>query len=334
MKIANTLMTFFLVALAGEISLGASHNDFQRFRRGTYNFELETQYFKSDANYISSGDSFQRLPTGQWYELWNFLIKARYDLSKSSTWYGHLNVGLANSSGFDANRSSSSLADATFGFAYLLYDDGIDVISDFNILFPFNKISENTDAVMNSEGVIEAGGLLRVQKQFSWYVPFGYLGGIYRQDRSTLLPWGIGSEFQWKTVILGGKIFGYQTIMDDPNKDRKNLRLIVNDRVNGGSLRFYAVNPSLVDSEIYVKFKIGKALSVSVGGGTTLTGSSAAAGFHGTANVTYTWDSQPSYYLRRSNELSTDSDMDPEKRGPIFKEEVNDGVDQKIFKKR
>ncbi len=334
MKIANTLMTFFLVALAGESSMGASHNDFQRFRRGTYNFELETQYLKSDANYISSGDSYQRLPTGQWFELWNFLIKARYDLSKRSSWYGNLNIAMANSSGFDANRSNSTLADATLGFAYMIYNDGIDVISDFSLLFPFSKISENTDTVMNSEGVIEGTGLLRVQKQFSWFVPFGYLGGTYRQERSALLPWGAGAEFQWASVILGGKIFGYQTIMDDPDKDRKTSRLIVNDRVNGGSLKFYSVDPSLVDSELYIKFKMGKSLALSVGGGTTLTGSSSAAGLHGGVNITYTWDSQPSYYLNRSNELSTDGELDPDKRGPVFKEEINDGVDQKIFKKK
>jgi hypothetical protein len=333
MKIANTLMMLLLLALVAENSLGASYDDYQRYRKGTYDFELETQYFKTDANYLSSGDSYQRLPYGQSYELWNLYLKARYDLTKKSSWYGNLNIATANSAGLDAKRSNSSLADATVGYAYMPYTDDFDVVTDFNVVIPFNKISINTDSAMNSEGVIEATGLLRLQQEFSMVAPFGYIGATYRQDRSALLPWGAGLELRFYMWTLGGKVFGYQSILDDPDKNNKTQRLIVNDRVNAGSLKFYAVNPSLIDSEVYAKIKVFRNWTLSVGAGTTVTGSATAAGLHAGANLTYTWDSQPSYYLHKDTGTSEDA-LSSEKKVPRFKEEINDGVDQKIFEKK
>jgi hypothetical protein len=331
MKIANILMLSLLVALIAETGLAASYDDFQRYRKGNYYFDLETQYFHSDANYISSGESYQKLPYDQYFNLLNIYLKARYDMSKRSSWYGNLNMATATSNGVDAKRTNSSLADATFGFAYMPYNENFDVITDFNLLIPFNKVSINTDTVMNNEGVIQATGLMRIQKEFNLLAPFGYIGGTYRQERSALLPWGGGLEFHWPAWTLGGKVFGYQSITDDPDTGNKTQRLIVNDRVNAASLKFYAVNPSVVDSELYMKVKFGD-WALSAGGGATITGSSDAAGFHIGANIRYTWETQPSYYLRPSTPSTHEDSLGSEKKVPKFKEEINDGVDQKLFK--
>jgi len=332
MKIAITLIILLLVVLTGEKSLASSYDDYQSFRKGTYDFQLETQFFRSDANYISSGDSFQRLSNGQSFELWDVYFKFRYDLSRRSAWYANVDVATANSTGFDAKRSNSSLASSVLGYAYMIYSDDFDAITDFNMTIPYNQISANTDTVMNSEGVMEGTALLRLQKTYDMFAIYGYGGGTYRQSRSALIPWGAGAELRWNSITLGGKIFGYQTIMDDPDKDNKNQRLIVNDRVNGGSLKFYAVNPSLIDSEIYAKFKMGRSWTLTGGGGTTISGASTASGFHFGLNLAFSWDSQPSYYLRPGS--GSEDDLSSERKVPRFKEETNDGVDQKIFEKK
>ncbi|MBC7371553.1 MAG: hypothetical protein H7326_08315, partial [Bdellovibrionaceae bacterium] len=116
----------------------------------------------------------------------------------------------------------------------------------------------------------------------------------------------------------------------------KSLRLQVNDRVNGGSLKFYSVNPSIIDSEVYAKFKFTRALSMAVGAGTTISGASMAAGFHVGVNFGFAWDSQPSYYLKPggSGTSTNEDDLSSERKVPRFKEETNDGVDQKIFEKK
>jgi hypothetical protein len=321
MKIANTLIMLSVLALSAETSVASSFDDYQKYRKGTYDFELETQYFKSEANYTTAGGTYQKLPTGQSFELIDFLIKARYDFSKRSGLYGNLDIATANSAGYDAKRSNSNLTGGKLGYSYLLYSDELEAISDLSLFVPMNQVSENTDTVMNTEGVIEATALLRLQKDYSGLAPFGYIGGSYRQNRSALLPWGAGLEVRWNDVTLGGKVYGFQSIMDDPDKSKASQRLVVNDRVNGGSLKFYAVNPAIVDSDVYVKFQIARSWAFTAGGGTTITGSADAAGFHAGANITYVWDSQPSYYLRPDT-------------APKFKEETDDGVDQKIFEKK
>src|SRR3989344_4778729 len=102
MKIANILSTLLIalnfLALTAETAR-ASYDDYQRFRKGVYDFEVETQYFRTDANYVSSGGSFQTLLYGQSYDIYNVYLKTRYDLSRRSSWYGHLNIANATSHG-------------------------------------------------------------------------------------------------------------------------------------------------------------------------------------------------------------------------------------------
>lgn len=330
MKIA---MMLCLLVLTAETSWGA-FDDYQRFRKGTYDFEFETQYFKTDANYISSGNSFQTLTNGQSYELLNFYLKSRYDWSKRSSFYGTLDIANATSTGITSTRSNSTVTGALLGYAYRPYNEAFDVITDFNVVIPFNKIDRDTDTVINSEGVIEATGLVRVQKDFDLFSGFGYIGGTFRQARSSLLPWGLGVEANYPKWAWGGKVFGYQSITDDPDTNNKIQRTIVTDRVDASSLKFYSVNPSLVDTEAFVRFKFQNVWTLTVGGGATITGSNTAAGYHAGVSLKYSWDSEPSYYLKSGTGSSQEDNISSERKVPKFKEEIDDGVDQKLFQKK
>jgi len=329
MKIA---MMLCLLVLTAETAL-AAFDDYQRFRKGTYNFEFETQYFKTDANYMGSGNSYQKLLYDQSYQIFNAYLKTRYDLSKRSSVYGHLDIANASSVGMTTTRSNSSVTDALVGYAHRVYEEGFDLIADFNIIIPFQKIDQNTDTVINSEGVIEATGLLRGQKDFDLFSVFGYLGATYRQARSSLAPWGLGVEANYPRWAWGGKIFGYQSITDDPDTANTIQRTIVTDRVNGSSLKFYSVNPSLVDSEAYVKIKFQNVWTLAMGGGATITGANTAAGYHAGVSLKYSWDSEPSYYLKSPGSTQEDN-ISSERKVPKFKEEINDGVDQKLFQQK
>lgn len=330
MKIAIMLC---LLVLSAEVA-HASFDDYQRFRKGNLGLELETQYFTTDANYSSAGNAYQALSFNQSYEIFNVYLKTRYDLSKRSSWYASLDVANATSHGVTTTRSNSSLTGALLGFAYRPYDEALDMITDFNVVVPFQKINENTDSVINSEGVIEATGLLRLQKEFSKASVFGYIGGTFRQGRSALLPWGAGLEAAYPAWGWGGKVFGYQSITDDPDTDNKIQRTLVTDRVDGGSLKFYAVNPAVIDSEAYLKFKFKNTWTLAVGGGATLTGASMAAGYHAGVSLKYVWDTEPSYYLKPTPGSAAEDALSSEKKVPKFKEEIDDGVDQKLFQKR
>ncbi len=329
MKIA---MMLCLLVLTAETSW-AAFDDYQRFRKGMYEFEAETQYFKTDANYTDGGGSYQKLLYGQSFEIFNFYLKSSYDFSKNSSFYGSLDLANATSNGLTTARSNSSVTGAYLGYAYRPYNEAFDLVTDFNVLIPFQKTDQNTDTAINSEGVIEATGLLRAQKDFTTFSALGYAGVTYRQARSSLVPWGIGVEANYAKWAWGGKVFGYQSVTDDPDTKNKIQRTIVTDRVNASSLYFYSVNPSVVDSEAWVRFKFDNAWALTVGGGTTITGSNTAAGFHAGATIKYSWDSEPSYYMKPG--VSTQEDgLSSERKVPKFKEETDDGVNQKLFQKK
>lgn len=330
MKIAINVTILVLLALQAEIAK-AAFDDYQHFRRGTYDFGFETRYEKTTANYLSSGNTYRALPYDQSLELFNYNLKVKYDLSRRSSWYSSLGIASATSMGIDARRTNSGVSDATIGYIFMPYNDTFDLITDFSVLAPFNKISENTDSALNNEGVVQATALLRVQKDFSWLAGYSYIGGTYRQTRSALLPWGVGAEVQTPEWTFGGKVFGFQSITDDADTATKTQRLIVNDRVNGGSLKFYSVNPSWIDSDAYVKFTTAGGLSFAGDVGTTISGSSYAAGMHFGIGVYYAWDSEPRYYLKTS---TTEDGIGSERKVRKFQEEVNDGVDQTIFERR
>lgn len=230
-------------------------------------------------------------------------------------------------------RSNSSVTGAYLGYAYRPYNEAFDLITDFNVLIPFQKIDQNTDTVINAEGVIEATGLLRAQKDFATFSALGYIGVTYRQARSSLVPWGVGVEANYAKWAWGGKFFGYQSVTDDPDTNNKIQRTIVTDRVNASSLYFYSVNPSVVDSEAWVRFKFDNVWALTVGGGATLTGANTAAGYHAGVAIKYSWDSEPSYYMKPG--ISTQEDgLSSERKVPKFKEETDDGVNQKLFQKK
>lgn len=330
MKIA---MMLCLLVLAAESSW-AAFDDYQRFRKGTYDFEFETHYFKTEANYTESGGSYQKLLSGQSYELFNFLLKTRYDLSKRSTLYGSLNLANATSNGLTMNRSNSTVTGAILGYGHRVYDQGFDLIADFYTLIPFQKIDQNTDTVINSEGVIEATGLLRAQMDFTTFSALGYVGLTYRQARSALLPWGAGIEANYAKWGWGGKIFGFQSITNDPDTSDRIPRTIVTDRVDASSLVFYSVNPSLIDSEVFARFKFDNVWALTVGGGSTITGTSTAAGYHAGVSLKYSWDSEPSYYMKNPGAATQEDNLSSERKVPRFKEEIDDGVNQKLFQKK
>lgn len=325
-KIANTLALLWLFALAIDPAF-ADFNDYQHFRRGLYEVELGSTYFDSTANYASSGNVYHSLIAGQSFQDWNFYLSSRYDLDRHDALYAKINVGDSISDGTDARRSNSGFNEATVGYAHLFYSDAFEIIGDFNVVMPMNHIDVDTDTIPNAEGVWQTTGLLRLQKNFSMLLGYGYIGADYRAQRSSLMPWGFGLELHGSQLAFGAKIFGYQSITNDPDSANVALHTALQNRVSAGSAMFYSINPSLVDSEVSLKFKINPTWTMAASAGATITGASMASGYHGAVALQYFWDSEPSYYLK--------GDDDGVSSGKIqqFREETDDGVDQRLFQK-
>jgi hypothetical protein len=77
----------------------------------------------------------------------------------------------------------------------------------------------------------------------------------------------VGAQLHLGSLKIIGSLFGTQTVVDDDWTDTPNRRTAVTNRVNGGSNRYGALNPSLIDSQL----GLGWRLTTVLGGYTACT---------------------------------------------------------------
>jgi hypothetical protein len=323
--IPTVLLVFLVFAQAA-----SAVESFRRFRKGDWETRLGSSYFYSDSNYKGSSTT-EPLPGSNTFQLVDMNLSSRYVLSPFWALNAGVNVGYAESKATDATRRNSSLTGALVGVEYAMDLGPLQAIPEFSFLLPFEKNSLNQDAVMTSEGVNETRMRLTLQAVFDSFNFIGSGGYTIRgEGRSSLFPWSVGLEFPFRRMTIGGRLFGYESVSKDADSggSAEAARLATSLRVNAGSQRFYAVNPALVDTEAYIRYQFSSSLSLTVAGGMTLSGSRAAAGFHGEGILAYQFSTLP--VVRRStpadsNRLTIDPNVDQ------FREDTNDGIDQQIF---
>ncbi|MBX3032715.1 MAG: hypothetical protein KF865_02245 [Bdellovibrionaceae bacterium] len=328
MKRATLLLPLF-AAFSLLLEPAQAYVGFRRFHPGEWESRFGAGYFITDRNYDPTGQE-KSLPSNSSYSLMEAGANARYVLSPSWSLTGDLALGYAESKALNINRSNSGLTGARLGIEYATGFESFDLIPEFSSYFPMEKVDLNQDKAMISEGVSETLFNMNMQAAFENFVLYGSLGYLMRDEgRSDLAPWGVGFEFPLTNSSLGARLFGHESISNDIDHGdvtSENLRQSTSARVNGGSLKFYGINPSLIATEGYVNFNLSGAFGVSLGAGLTLKGADTAAGYHLQAALIYRFKPRPkSLRPRQENRLSIDPYVDQ------FVEDTNDGVDQKLF---
>lgn len=348
MKIANNLQRLvfiFLIAKLFFVVPVMALDNYKEFKRDHWDFEAATQFFYSDANHISFDGGKQSLIDGNYFQLLDFKIETRYMPQSNWSMFGWVNVGNSESSSALAKRTNSSVSEAVAGFDFLMYSDLFDIVPELYVLMPFEKVDPRSDTVLNSEGVIELRTRAVIQKSFGFGRLYGWLGFNYRAERSSLMPYGLGANFKVSRFLVGGEISGFQSVTSDSSENLP-LRTGYINGVNAGSMKFYSVDPSLVDSQLYVRWLISKKWSVQASGGMTLAGENTASGYHVGAFIRYSFDFSEGYsqddepYSGPLNSpvpnyrsgMYEESEMSSHRKVEKFKEEIGDGVDQQVFK--
>lgn len=346
MKIAINLQ-YLIYIIAGFFFLcgpAMALDNYKEFKRDRWDFELASQFFYSQANYRSFGTSTESLPNDNRYQLLDVTFETRYMPKPTWSVIALGNIGNSESSDSMARRTNSSLTHAAVGFDFLIYSGNFQLVPEVLLVMPFQHIDPTSDSVLNSEGVLELRSRLVAQKDFVTWRGYGWLGLNYRGDgRSFLMPYGVGAQFKSEHTRWGGELIGYQSVSSD-TKDNAALRTGYINGVNAGSLKFYSAEPSLLDSQLCFNWVLSKKWMMQVNGGMTLLGENTAAGFHVGGFVRYSFDLSEGYiapenYVPINSEVPNyrsnmydDNDLSSEKKVKIFREDVDDGVDQHIFK--
>ncbi|MNT01642.1 hypothetical protein D3C72_1361170 [compost metagenome] len=307
---------------------------YKTFHRDSWDFEANTQYFSSTKNFNSSGKS-ESLPSGNTYSLWDTTLETRYTPRRTYSIFGSLNIANSQAKDSVATRKNSSITDALLGMDFFMYSGTVDLIPEATIDIPFQAIDAEADDALNSEGVMQVSGRMNVQKDLRPLKLYGYLGFTYRGDgRSFLLPWGSGFEYKaTRRWLFGAELFGYQSMTDDKDTgDELNRNSHINT-VNAGSMAFYSVNPDVIDSKVFLQYRITRPLTFGFDAGMTLAGKNMADGYHIGGFFRYTFDLTEGYVQPPPTPTPAPSPV-PSSRSNMYKssDQIGAETDTKKFK--
>ena len=339
MKIANNLQLLMciFVGLSSVPQFAGAWDNYKEFKRDHLEMDLGSQLFRSEANYLTSGGGTTNLATGNYYQLLDVKLSGRYIPRNNWSIFASGTVGSAESKNAAITRANSSMSESQIGVDFILFSKFFQVIPEIVAVIPFEKVDPTTDTVLNTEGVMELRSRISIQKDLGTLRAYGWLGFSYRDEGSSyLMPWGAGAQLKWSRIILGGEIFGYESMTEDTDKNAF-ARSTYTTVADGGSLKFYSYNPSLIDTQVYFTWLVSPQFSIQANGGTTLMGSNMAAGYHVGALLRYSFDLGEVYIEEPSGEpLPMDNTRvnRPSDREAVesFKETTEDGINQDLFK--
>ena len=161
--------------------------------------------------------------------------------------------------------------------------------------YPFQRVSLNTRTPIYAEGAMEfeAGG--RIGYSWNGLIPYAQLGLRYLDEgRATLLPWWLGVQYKYSVFMTGVEIYGQEVMKKDSKSDDPRDKQTVVDYYDGGSYKFYFIDPNYYEVRGYVGADLLDHLILRVGMGQTLMGKNSAAGQTYMASLEYRFGEEKS----------------------------------------
>ncbi len=281
-SLLHRIVVFFLIGVS--LPAAAKPELFQLQRKETLLFLSELNYFTSKANYESGGGSYVDLPNSGEYS--NLLIDlgAQYAFTPRLYLGGELGIANSESSLNGINRTNSTLGEAKAWIQYVAPVKFLRVVPEATFIYPFNRIEDGTDDVMTGEGAMAVQPGIWLIKNLRRLDFFGYLGGRYQDEqRSGLAIYRLGSQFKFSSFFVGASLNGFESVMDDKGSEAERLAIV--RRVNGGSFKYYAYNPSALEVDLWAGMNFSRTSNLRLGLSQTLNGKSYAHGM--TVHVAY-----------------------------------------------
>lgn len=284
--------------------------------------EFQFNYFKTTANYSSEGGVYSDLPSGAEQQLSQINFGTRFTHPSLWAFYAQSQWAQAESKYANKSYENNSLTYFLLGADKALSESkALTIITDGSLLFPLKRYDLDNSQTYNQEGAAELTGRIILRTKIESLYPFAFLGLTYRDEgRSSLIPWGVGGELALGSFRLGGELRGYQTALRETRSKsiEKSTKALA---ANGLSLQFNSSNPNLLESNFWAQEKLSAQWAVKAGFQWTMTGTSVGAGWGAFAQLQFDFD-----------EKKLPRKTTPQIEESPFKENTNDGVDQKLFK--
>ena len=339
----NLMSGLLFLMLLNLSSFAHADEIFRIFAANRFDSDFSVNYFKTEANFASNG-SQQSLPSGYSFQIIDTAVSARYVLLQDFGLHGGMNIGSSEATDILATRRNSTLNYVDVGADYAFFQSrNFSLYGDLTYRHAVEKISSDTDSSLNGDGASEVHATVTTLFDVGYMQPF-LSGGInYRMEGlSTLLTYKLGLQTLVGRFAFGGALNGYVSVVDDSKTSSPTERELITNRVNATSKKFYAINPNLLDADLFLRFMFTPNLAMHVNGGYTVTGSNSALGFHVGGGVTWGFGGdQYANFSKPSHPLITPATPPARPQAPHsqppppvkkFQEDTSDGVNQDYFK--
>jgi hypothetical protein len=311
-------------------------SDIKTYPQNFWEFNLEAKYFQTTGTYSKSGGAVSSLDGGYSNALTDIEGSFRTILpARNWAIFGEATLSSVEAKSPSATRTNSGLNQAGIGTDYVMYKGDFALIPEFTLTFPFTKNETTTDNAAIGEGATELAARLIAQVNSGRMRYAGWGGYAYRdQGRSALIPYGIAADIRLSYWYFGADLKGYSSTSYDKDTDSDSARISWAKRANGNSLKYFSVNPSLLETNIWAGVQSTQQLGFKFGFGTTLNGTNSAAGM--SLNAMLIWrmltDTKPKSqpFMRMTPTRSTAPKKTPSEIDR-FQEQTQDGVDQSLF---
>lgn len=335
---ANILIVslLMLLTLFSTAQSWAFFDPYQVYRPQRFDLAVDTQFYKTTANFDSGGQKTD-LAFENSFQIIDVTPQLRWGMFRDLGVRIGGNIGSAESVDPIDTRSNSTFNRVDVGADYqLLNFESFQTIVDFEYSHPMEKIETTTDSSLNNNGASEIKPTLIMRMDAGSFYPYAYVGGNIRSEGlSTLLTYGVGGEFRFSELGLGAVVEGFSSVKDDEFTNSASRRDLITTRVNGGSKKFYSINPNSLAAEVFLNFAMTEWVKFKAYGGTDVTGSNTSQGFFvgGALNFALDYgnggdDLEEQRVIRRSQRAK--KVKKPVDKG--FRESTEDGVDQNYFK--
>ena len=304
-----------------------------KFVDGSILFDFKTSYFKSTENFDSGGSKIA-LTSGNYFQIVDTKSTLRWGVTENIGLFTGFSIGASESNNSIATRKNSTLNQIILGADYRpLSFQAFDMFTRLTYIHAPEKISTDTDSTMNSSGaaqVIPEVGILFPLGTFNLYGSAGY--NHRTEGLSGLAPYRLGVELALSSFSVYAGVDGYATVTDDKETANSINRDIINNRVNAGSKKFYAVNPNETNVDAGMNFQISPAWGINAFAKYGVVGSNSAAGYE--FGFGFSWEmaqvlsATKEKMFRPKKESNLSRDTVP----ADFTEDTNDGVNQEYFR--
>jgi hypothetical protein len=310
---------------------GFSFNKLKTYEPRTFEMSGGATYFETTSNFNDVGSKVNLISSNK-YALLDMFLETRYVFKDFWSVRAKAFISNAESKNTDFNRSNSTLNTLEASGDWMVYRGFMDVIPELTMRYSLDQISNTQDSVITNEGVLEIIAMLKAQNNYQWFSYYAGGGYDFRSERSSVMPWYVGGGMQWKHSFFGLELNGFQTITDDSDKGTTNeaIRNTLIQRVNGGSYRFYSVNPShiQVQANLDVGFSSGFVVKTYIAN--SISGQNYANGLTMGIALNLLFDT---FSNNPHKEVVPVKQVEPVKQDENYQIQTQDGVDQKLFQK-